>query len=50
MYIRAYGLALFSSSLFVEYVIASGKYKWLSPVYTDFFQHPLPFPPDKPVK
>jgi bilirubin oxidase len=27
----------------------AGDDKWLSPVYTEIFQNPLPFPPDKNV-
>jgi hypothetical protein len=27
----------------------AGDGKWLSPVYTEIYQNPLPFPPDKGV-
>jgi hypothetical protein len=27
----------------------AGDEKWLSPVYTEIYQNPLPFPPDKAV-
>ena len=49
MALRAWSLALLSSSLLFGRAIA-GDDQWLSPVYTDFFKYPLPFPPDKPIK
>jgi bilirubin oxidase len=27
----------------------AGDDEWLSPVYNEIFQNPLPFPPDKPI-
>jgi bilirubin oxidase len=29
--------------------VIAGDQRWLSPVYTEIYQNPLPFPPDKPV-
>lgn len=46
----AFSLVLLTSSIFVEHARAGGDDQWLSPVYTNFFQYPLPFPPDKAIK
>ena len=46
---RSWSLVLLCSALLFGQTLA-GDDEWLSPVYTQFFQNPLPFPPDKPIK